>query len=53
MLNPNEAKTVLETALLAAQEPLTPAELRRLFEDDIGLGKTFRHVAAFIGFACC
>ena len=36
MLNPNEAKTVLETALLAAQEPLTPAELRRLFEDDIG-----------------
>ena len=36
MLNPNEAKTVLETALLAAQEPLTLAELRRLFEDDIG-----------------
>jgi len=36
MLNPNEAKTVLEAALLAAQEPLTLAELRRLFEDDIG-----------------
>ena len=36
MLNPNEAKTVLETALLAAQEPLTLTELRRLFEDDIG-----------------
>jgi len=36
MLNPNEAKTVLETALLATQEPLTLAELRRLFEDDIG-----------------
>ena len=36
MLNPNEAKTVLETALLAAQEPLTLVELRRLFEDDLG-----------------
>ena len=36
MLNPSEVKTVLETALLAAQEPLTPAELRRLFEEDIG-----------------
>src|ERR1039458_6288552 len=36
MLNPNEAKTVLETALLAAQEPLTLGELRRLFEEEIG-----------------
>jgi segregation and condensation protein B len=36
MLNPNEAKTVLETALLAAQDPLTVVDLRRLFEDDIG-----------------
>src|SRR6202142_4425274 len=36
MLSPNEAKTVLETALLAAQEPLMLAELRRLFEEDIG-----------------
>ena len=36
MLNPNEAKTVLEAALLAAQDPLALAELRRLFEDDIG-----------------
>ena len=36
MLNPTEAKTVLETALLAAQDPLTLAELRRLFEEDIG-----------------
>jgi segregation and condensation protein B len=36
MLNPNEAKTVLEVALLAAQEPLTLADLRRLFEEDIG-----------------
>ena len=36
MLNPNEAKTVLEAALLAAQEPLTLVDLRRLFEEDIG-----------------
>src|SRR5512140_3242777 len=36
MLNPNEAKTVLEAALLAAQEPVTLVDLRRLFEDDIG-----------------
>jgi len=36
MLNPNEAKTVLEAALLAAQEPLGLTELKRLFEDDIG-----------------
>jgi segregation and condensation protein B len=36
MLNPNEAKIVLEAALLAAQEPLTLVELRRLFEDDLG-----------------
>ena len=36
MLNPNEARTVLEAALLAAQEPLALADLRRLFEDDLG-----------------
>jgi len=36
MLNPSEAKTVLEAALLTAQEPLTLADLRRLFEDDLG-----------------
>ena len=36
MLNPNEAKTILEAALLAAQEPLMLADLRRLFEEDIG-----------------
>ncbi len=36
MLNPNEAKTVLEAALLVAQEPLALADLRRLFEDDLG-----------------
>ena len=36
MLNPNEAKTVIETALLVSQEPLTLADLRRLFEEEIG-----------------
>src|ERR1039458_2797304 len=36
MLNPNDAKVVLEAALLAAQEPLALADLRRLFEEDIG-----------------
>ena len=36
MLNPNEAKTVLEAALLASQDPLSLADLRRLFEEDIG-----------------
>ena len=36
MLNPNEVKTIVEAALLAAQDPLTLADLRRLFEDEIG-----------------
>ena len=31
------AKTVLETALLTAQEPMSLNELRRLFDDDVGL----------------
>jgi segregation and condensation protein B len=35
MLSPSEIKVVLETALLAAQEPLPVAELRRMFEDEI------------------
>lgn len=36
MLNPNEVKTVLETALLANQAPLAIVELRRMFEEEIG-----------------
>ena len=36
MLNPNEVKTVLETALLAGRGPLSIAELRRMFDEDIG-----------------
>ena len=36
MLNPTEAKRVIEAALLASREPLSLAELKRLFEDGIG-----------------
>ena len=36
MLNPNEVKTVLETALLANQSPLSIADLRRMFDAEIG-----------------
>jgi segregation and condensation protein B len=36
MLSPVEAKTVLETALLSSQEPLSIADLRRLFDQEIG-----------------
>jgi segregation and condensation protein B len=34
-MNTSEAKKVLETALLCAEEPLTVVELRRLFEDEL------------------
>jgi len=36
MLNPNEVKTVLEAALLSAQQPLPISELRRMFDEEIG-----------------
>jgi len=36
MLSPSEVKTVLEAALLAAQEPLPISELRKMFEEEIG-----------------
>ena len=36
MLTPNEVKTVLETALLANASPLSIAELRRMFDEEIG-----------------
>jgi len=36
MLNPNEVKAVLETALLANQAPLSIGDLRRMFDEDIG-----------------
>lgn len=36
MLNPNEAKRLIEAALLAAQDPVTLAQLKRLFDEEIG-----------------
>jgi segregation and condensation protein B len=36
MLSPNEAKVVLEAALLAAQEPVAVGELRKMFDEEIG-----------------
>jgi segregation and condensation protein B len=35
MLSPSEIKIVLEAALLAAQEPLPVAELKKMFDDEI------------------
>src|ERR671914_1895086 len=36
MLNPPEAKRILEAALLASQEPLGVPELKRLFDGELG-----------------
>jgi segregation and condensation protein B len=36
MLSPTDVKTVLETALLSSQEPLAIADLRKLFDHEIG-----------------
>ena len=36
MLNPTEATVIIEAALLAAQEPLSLGDLRRLFDEEIG-----------------
>jgi segregation and condensation protein B len=36
MLNPIEATSIIEAALLAAQEPLSLNDLRRLFAEEIG-----------------
>lgn len=36
MLNPTEAKRVIEGALLASQDPLSIADLKKLFDDEIG-----------------
>jgi segregation and condensation protein B len=35
MLNPSDVKTILETALLASQEPMPIGSLRRLFDEEI------------------
>ena len=37
MLSPDEVKLVLEAALLAAQQPLPLSELRKMFDEDIGV----------------
>src|SRR5947209_6220796 len=37
MHNPDEAKRILEAALLAAPEPLQVIELKRLFEQELGV----------------
>ena len=36
MPNPSEAKRIIEAALLSSQEPLALADLRRLFDEEIG-----------------
>ena len=36
MSNPTEAKRLIEAALLSSQEPLSLADLKRLFEEEIG-----------------
>jgi len=36
MPNPSEAKRIIEAALLSSQEPLSVADLTRLFDDEIG-----------------
>ena len=43
MLSPNEVKTVLEAVLLSSSVPLTIADLRRLFEEEVG-GDTIRRL---------
>ena len=45
MQNPAEAKRILEAALLASQEPLSLADLRRLFDDQLG-ADTLRNLLA-------
>jgi len=37
MLNPPEAKRILEAALLASQEPVSAPELKRLFDGELGV----------------
>ncbi len=37
MPNPTEAKRILEAALLASPEPVSLADLRRLFDDQVGV----------------
>ena len=43
MPNPAEAKRILEAALLASPEPVSLADLRRLFDDQVG-GDTLKNL---------
>jgi segregation and condensation protein B len=45
MLNPTEAKRILEAALLASPEPLSLPDLKRLFDDQVG-GDTLSNLLA-------
>src|SRR5258708_11538050 len=36
MLSPSEVKTVLEAALLAAQQPVQISELKKIFDEEVG-----------------
>ena len=45
MLNPAEAKRILEAALLASPEPLSLPDLKRLFDDQVG-GDTLNKLLA-------
>jgi len=45
MPNPTEVKRILEAALLASPEPLSLADLKRLFDDQVG-GETLTHLLA-------
>src|SRR5216684_9010503 len=36
MLSPSEVKTVLEAALLAAQQPVPISELKKIFDEEVG-----------------
>lgn len=40
-MEPNQVKRVLEAALLAAREPLTPTDLRKMFDGELS-GETLR-----------
>jgi segregation and condensation protein B len=45
MLNPPDAKRILEAALLASSEPVSPTELKRLFDGELGVDAIRRLLA--------
>src|ERR671922_239217 len=46
MLNPPEAKRILEAALLASQEPISATDLKRLFDGELGVDAIRKLLAA-------